>query len=153
MHLAIADFDNQHALFGQMIRRLGEHAPHQVQAIVAAGQAQLRLVLVFGRHIGEILGIHIRRVGYDQVKTLARQPSKTVALHGVHAFLKAVALDVLIGHFQRLKRQITQHHFGLGKLVGTGNANAARAGTQIENPRRFHRQPGLEVLLDQLANR
>ena len=153
MHLAIANFDDQHALLGQMIRRFGEHAPHQVQAIVATGQAQLRLELVFGRHIGEVLGIHIGWVGDDQVKPLTRQPSKTVALHGVHTVLQAVALDILVGHFQRLKRQVTQHHFGFWEFIGAGNADAARAGAQIKDPRRLHRQPRLEVLRDQFANR
>ena len=63
-----------------MVCRLGQHPPYQVQAIVAAGQAQLRLVLVFVGHVGEVFGVHIRRVRNDQVKTLARQAVETVAL-------------------------------------------------------------------------
>ena len=62
VYLAVAHFDNQQPLLGQVIGRFGEHAPYQVQTILTAGQAQLRFVLVFVRHVGEILGIDVRRV-------------------------------------------------------------------------------------------
>ena len=59
VHLAVAHFDNQQALLGQVIRRLGKHAPHQVQTVITAGQAQFRFVLVFVRHVGEIFRIDV----------------------------------------------------------------------------------------------
>lgn len=114
MHLAVAHLDDQHATLGQVIGRFSQHASHQIQAIIAASQAHRRLVLVFGRHVGEILGVDIRRVGDDQVETLPRQPGETIALHAVDALLQAMTLDIEVGHLQRVERQIAQHHFRFG---------------------------------------
>ncbi|RMO56848.1 hypothetical protein ALQ29_05593 [Pseudomonas marginalis pv. marginalis] len=153
MHLAIAHFNNQQTLLGQMVRRLGQHAPHQVQAIIAAGQAQLRFVLVFIRHVGEVFGIHIRRVGHNQVKALARQTVETITLHGVHALVDAMALDVLVGHFQGFEGQVPQHHFGVLELIGASDADAPGARAQVEDACRRLGQPGLKAVFDQLADR
>ena len=71
-----------------MVGRLGEHAPHQIQAVGAAGQAHGRLVVELGRHVGEVLGVDIGRVGDDQVEALSRQAVEAVALHGVDALLE-----------------------------------------------------------------
>ena len=61
VNLAVAHFDNQQALLGQVIRRFGQHPSNQVQTVIPAGQAQFRFVLVFIRHVGEVFGIDIRR--------------------------------------------------------------------------------------------
>ena len=153
MHLAVTDLDNQQALLGQMVRRLGQHPPYQVQAVFATGQAQLGFVLVFLRHVGKILGIHIRRIGHDQVETLAGQTVEAIALDREHPLIDAMALDILVGHFQCFERQVGQHHFRLLELIGTGDTDATGAGAQVENPRRLVCQPRSEAAFDQLANR
>ncbi|MNP43099.1 hypothetical protein D3C76_1368990 [compost metagenome] len=153
VHLAIADFDDQQALLGQVIRRFGQHAPHQVQAVVATGQAQFRLMVVLIRHVGEILGIDIRRVGQDQVEALPWQAIETIALHGVDTLVDSVALDVLVRHLQRFEGQVGQHHFSVLELVGASDTDAAGAGAQVENSRRLGAQPGCEPVFDQFANR
>ena len=71
MHLAVAHFDNQQALLGQVVRRFSQHPAYQVQAVVTAGQAQFRFVLVLVGHVGEIFGIHVGRVRHNEVETLA----------------------------------------------------------------------------------
>lgn len=153
VHLAVAHLDNQQALLGQMIGRLGQHPAHQVQAIVTAGQAQFGFVLVFIGHVGKVFGIDIRRVGHNQVKTLAGQTVEAITLHGVHALVGAMALDVLVGDFQRFEGQVPQHHFGFLELVGTGDADATGAGAQVKDARRRLGQPGFKAVFDQLANR
>ncbi len=105
VHLAVAYFNNQQALLGQMIRRFGEHPSHQVQTVIAAGQAQFRFMLVFIRHVGEIFRIDVGRVRHDQVETLTRQTVKTIALNGVHPLIHAVTLNVLVGHLHCFERQ------------------------------------------------
>ncbi|MNZ91814.1 hypothetical protein D3C78_1108090 [compost metagenome] len=136
-----------------MVGGLGEHAPHQIQAIVAAGQAHGRLVVELGRHVGEVLGIDIGRVGDDQVEALPRQAVEAVALHGIHALLHLVTLDVEVGHLQRVERQVGEHHLRLGEGVGAGDADAAGAGAQVEDARRRALEPGREVAFDQLGDR
>ena len=74
VHLDVADLDDEQAFVGQMIRRLGQHASHQVQAVIATGQAQLRLVLVFVRHVGKVFGIDISPFPQET-------PSSTFAFH------------------------------------------------------------------------
>jgi hypothetical protein len=64
---SLADFDDEHAVVGQMIRRGNEDAQREVESVVAGGQAQLRFVAVFGRQCGEFLLGHIRRVADDEV--------------------------------------------------------------------------------------
>ncbi|MGV8710756.1 hypothetical protein ACV35Q_31670, partial [Pseudomonas aeruginosa] len=41
------------------------------------------------RHVGEILGIHVGRIGHDQVEALAGKPGETVALDGVDPLAEA----------------------------------------------------------------
>ncbi|MDT4861124.1 hypothetical protein FQZ97_957150 [compost metagenome] len=137
VQLAVAYFDYQQSLFGQVVGRFGQHPPHQVQAIVAARQAQLGLVKEFGRHVGEVLGIHIGRVGDDQVEALAGQAVETVTLHGVDAVFQAVALDVQVGYFQGVEGQVAEHHLGVREGVGAGDTDATGAGAEVEHPRRF----------------
>lgn len=73
MHLAVPHLDNQYAPLGQVVGRLRQHAPDQIQAIFATGQPHGRFMAVFFRHVGEILGVHIGRIGNDQVEPLPRQ--------------------------------------------------------------------------------
>ena len=153
MHLAVADFHHQDALLGEVVGGFGQHAPHQVQAVVATGQAQGRLVVVLVRHVGEVFGVHIGRIGNDQVEALAGQAVETIALHGVDALFQTMPLDVAVGHFQRLEGQVAEHHFRVGEGIGAGDADAARAGAQVEDARRLGRQPGRETLADQFGNR
>src|SRR5450830_1211005 len=78
---------------------------------------------------------------------------KAITLNGIHMLVGAMALNVLVGHFQRFKRHVSQHHFGVLELVGTGDADATRAGTQVENACRRLGQPGFEAVFDQFADR
>ena len=92
VNLAVAHFNNQQAFFGQMVSRLGQHPAYQVQTIIAASQAQLRFMLVLGRHVGEIFSIDIRRVGHDQVEALPRQTIKAIE---VPVYLVLSQADIL----------------------------------------------------------
>ena len=62
VHLAVAHFNNHQAFVRQMIASLGQHPAYQIQPVIAAGQTQLRLVLIFRRHVSKIFSIHLRRV-------------------------------------------------------------------------------------------
>ncbi|MCY1430964.1 hypothetical protein D9M71_469240 [compost metagenome] len=153
VHLAVAHLDNQQPLFIEVIRRLGEHATHQVQTIGTAGKAQLRLVVILLGHVGKVFGINIGRVGHDQVETLIRQAAETVTLYAVDPVFQAMAFDVLVGHFQRLERQVGKDHFGKGENLGAGNTDTTGTGAQVENARRLRGQPRFEAIFDQLADR
>ena len=68
MNLTVAHLDDQHTIVGKVICGFGKHATYQVQPIVAARQAELRLMMELIWHIREILGVDIRRVRHDQVE-------------------------------------------------------------------------------------
>ncbi|MCY1428780.1 hypothetical protein D9M71_446770 [compost metagenome] len=63
-----------------------------------------------------------------------------------------MALDVLVGHFKGLERQVGQHHLGLGEHVSGDDADATRPRAQVQNARRLAGQPRLKTFFDQLAN-
>ncbi|MCY1428765.1 hypothetical protein D9M71_446620 [compost metagenome] len=109
-------------------------------------------MLVLRRHVGEVLRVHVGRIGDDQIEALPRQAGETVALHGVDALAQLMPLDVDIGHFQRIEGQVGQHHFGPREGMCAGNADAAGTGAEVEDARRLGSQPGFEMLLDQLAD-
>ena len=104
------------------------------------------------RHVSDVFGIDVGRIGQDQVETLLRQPVEAIALNGVDPIFQAMMLDIAVGHFQGLERQVGQDHFGFEELVGAGDPDAARPRAQVQNPRRRLRQPGLEASVDQLAD-
>ncbi|MND86151.1 hypothetical protein D3C80_781040 [compost metagenome] len=104
-------------------------------------------------HVGEVFGIDVGRVGDDQVEALIRQATKTIALYAVDPLFQAMALDVLVSYFQRLERKVGQHHLGMREHFGAGNTHAAGTGAQVENARRFCRQPRFEAVFDELADR
>ena len=83
------------------------------------------------------------------IRDRPRQLGKAIALHAVDPLLQPVALDIEVGHLQRIERQVAEHHFCLGELVGAGDADAAGASAQVENARWLGRQPRGEVTIDQ----
>jgi len=152
VHLAVAHLDDQSTGLGEMVRRLRQNAAHQVQPVLAAGERQGRFMVELVRHVGDVFGIDVGRIGQDQVETLLRQPVEAIALNGVDPIFQAMMLDIAVGHFQGFERQVGQDHFGFEELVGAGDPDAARPRAQVQNPRRRLRQPGLEAPVDQLAD-
>src|SRR3546814_8183315 len=110
MNLTISHFDDQDAIVSEVIRGLGEHTPHRIQSVFTACQAKSRLVMKLSRHVVEIFGIDIWRIGNDQIKTLIWQPVETIALHGINPLFESVMLDVLVGDLDRIERQVSEHH-------------------------------------------
>ena len=133
MNLTVAHLDDQHTIVGKVICGFGKHATYQVQPIVAARQAELRLMMELIWHIREILGVDIRRVRHDQVEALIGQPVETIALHGVDALFETMLLDVAVGHLERIERDVRQHDFCFEKFIRTGDTDAARPGAKIKD--------------------
>ena len=110
-------------------------AAGKVQAIMARGQSQLWLMLIFVGHLGQIPSIHIGWVAHYQVKsptdpsyqtgqTQLRSPCRP---HHVSSDIGSRSLARASG------ANIAQHHLGLLKGIGAGDAYAATASAQIQD--------------------
>ena len=154
MALGVADLDDQDAVVGQVVTRLAQNSTHDIQAIVTGAQRQRRLMAEFLRHVGEIEGIHVGRIGDDQVIALARHTREQVRLHGDDTPCHVVTFDVATRDFQRLAADIDQVDLGGRHHQRGGDTDAAGTGAHVQHAsRRQFREPGREAALDQLGDR
>ena len=78
--VTVTHLDDQHAVLGEPLGGAGQQAAGEIQAVVPGRQRQLRLVAVFVGHRGQVLRVHVGRVGDNQVIG-AVQPFQAVRLH------------------------------------------------------------------------
>ena len=118
-------------------RKILGDGPIEVQSVLAAVQGHGRLELPDrpgqSRHLGPG---DIGRVGDHHVK-LAEKPAGRGHGVGNQAGDPAAEMEVagvFLGNFQRRRREIRQRHPGGLQPLGQGQADAARAGTEVQNP-------------------
>ena len=130
---AAADLADQGAVLGEMPRRFGEDAAHQVEPVVARRQRHARLVPVFRRQLRHGAGIDIGRVAQDQVIALALQRREEIAAMERDAIAEPMARHVAPRQRQRAGRQVR----GIDARAREGerrqDGEATGAGAEIEH--------------------
>ena len=135
--LALVDLHGQRAVRLQERRRAGDDALVELQAVVAAEQRHVRLVVT---HLGSqatqrVLG-HVGRVGDDHVEARpAGQVVVQVADQELDAVLQTQPDGVPAGHLQRRRIDVGAHHTHRRMLGCQRQGDVARAGADVERPR------------------
>ena len=102
----VSHFNHQQAVVRQMIRRLIDDSPHEVETVASSGQSQRGLVPIFVRQAAHRRVRHVRRVADDEVVDAAFEISKEIGLHRSHSVLERVIGDVAFGDRERLGRDV-----------------------------------------------
>ena len=119
-----------------MRSRLFQDPPRGLQPVIAGPQRQLGFLEVFVRQGSHGFGIHVRRIGDDQVIAQAGHPGPQVGFDQADAVLHAVPPDIDPGYFQRIRRQVDRIDVGIRVVQRSQDGEAARTGAQVQ--RRMH---------------
>jgi len=105
------------------------------QPVFSGSQSQFRLATVFRRQAPHCRRVDVGRVAEDQVEP-SRRRSEKIRPDEANAVLKAMPNDVLLRHLERRRRDIRGDDARIGERPRGEHREAARAGTQVEDPPR-----------------
>lgn len=129
----MADFHHQPATRLEMVRRCGNDAPHEVEAVAAARECQTRLAPILPGQPGHRLRGDVGRIGEDQVVTAPFQPVEEIGPYEPHASGQPVVPDVAAGDRERFRREVRGVESGAREAVGGDDRETAGPGAQIEH--------------------
>src|SRR5437660_12635684 len=96
------DLAQQSTLRCQVYARVVQDASDDVEAIGAAVERKLRLGAAFPRQRRHALGIHVGRIGDDQVVTRLSERGEQIAMMERNSVLKVVFADIARGYVERI---------------------------------------------------
>lgn len=153
MDFVVVYFDDQQVFFVEVVGCFGEYLLYQVQVVVVVGQVEFRFMMEFCWYVGEIFGIYVGWIGYDQVEMLVGKFGEIVVLDGVDLFVEVVVFDIDVGYFQCIEGQVGEYYFCLFECIGVGDVDVVGIGVEVEDLCWFGWQLGCEVLFDKFGDR
>ena len=112
------------------------HSPVEIQAILAAIQRHMRLLLHFHIQRGDFLTGNVRRIAYDHMKASQRLRRNCLGIQqcGQCAAGKVMLHQIPLCHLQRGFRQISQHRIDALHILQHRNGQTSAAAAQIQHP-------------------
>ena len=130
---AASDFADETAFGCEVRGGFVQDTPDDVEPVSPAIEGELGLGAAFRRQRGHAFGVHIGRIGDDEVVALAADRPKQVAAVQRDAISEAMIADVARGDGECILRYVDRVDFGMGKMPRRENGEAARAGAEIEH--------------------
>ena len=112
---SVAHFNDDEALFGQMICGFGENAANDVHAVCAGSQGEGRFMTVFARQPLHGIGGDIGRVRDNDVKAPSLKILKKIALNQFQRLFHVIVPAIDLGNLKRSLGNVRAGDLGIGK--------------------------------------